>query len=60
MPAMANDSHDKVRRLQQALAQAAKRTAHASARAVVGKPDEGKPHVRFDEGVLETPVRCGP
>jgi hypothetical protein len=21
---------------------------------VVGKPDEGKPHVRFDEGVLET------
>ncbi len=60
MPVTANDSRDKVRRLQQTLAQAAKRTSNAPERVVVGKPDEGEPHVRFDEGVLETPVRCGP
>ena len=26
----------------------------------VGQLDAGKLHVQFDEGVLETPARCGP
>src|SRR5947209_8737059 len=66
----ANHTEDKVRQLQRALYRAAKASAerrfHEWNRLLVpgnaergtmndlGKPDAGEPHVRFDEGRLET------
>ena len=34
--------------------------AHALWQETVGEPDAGNLHVRFDEEVLESLVRCGP
>ncbi len=57
----ANDTQDSARELQRALYRAAKAVGNADSGAMkdLGKPDEGEPHVRFDEGRLETGLGLG-
>ena len=57
----ANDILESARELQRALYRAAKAVGNAESGAMkdLGKPDEGEPHVRFDEGRLETGLGLG-
>ena len=51
----------KVQDFQRGLYLKAKRkVANTFRRVVIGKPCEGKPHARFDEGAVETQFGCAP